>query len=66
MCICRYHTELKELLCGLNDMWSLCRGVHWDCQCPCTLICHRLIEDVISTSSSYEATECRFSDVTKL
>jgi hypothetical protein len=63
---CRYHTELKELLSGLNDMRSLCRGVHRGCQCLCSVICRRLIEDFVSTSNSCEATKCRFSDVTKL
>ncbi len=32
-CYCRYHTKLKELLHGLNEMQSLGNGIHTNCNC---------------------------------
>ncbi len=47
-CCCRYHTELKLLVTGFNDMRSDSTDIHAICLCKCQEVC---VVDAESTSA---------------
>ena len=61
---CRYHTEIKDLLLGFNNMRTICRGVHVSCHCDYA-ICHQ-VQSFHENEVRCEARDCRYSDVTAL
>lgn len=57
-CTCRYHTELGELLIGFNNMRTVGKGVHGQCQCLCEEVCQRNSIQPCEEGHSYLPQHC--------
>jgi hypothetical protein len=45
-CYYWYHIEISKLKEGLNGIKSQAKGVHGQCNCSCTKICHPSEKDI--------------------